>query len=79
MQTAAVKNIDANRRTLVCTHIYKGVELVNISDIRYLKADQKYVSVRHVKGEVIIDETLRELEDEFPDLFSRVHQPYHWP
>jgi two-component system response regulator AlgR len=48
--------------------------LVNISDIRYLKADQKYVSVRHVDGEVIIDETLRELEDEFPDLFSRVHR-----
>ena len=74
MQMAAVKNIDANRRTHVCARTYKGVELVNISDIRYLKADQKYVSVRHVKGEVIIDETLRELEEEFPDLFSRVHR-----
>ena len=74
MQMAAVKNIDANRRTHVCARTYKGVELVNISDIRYLKADQKYVSVRHVKGEVIIDETLRELEDEFPDLFSRIHR-----
>ena len=74
MQMAAVKNIDANRRTHVCARTYKGVELVNISDIRYLKADQKYVSVRHVKGEVIIDETLRELEDEFPGLFSRVHR-----
>lgn len=74
MQMAAVKNIDANRRTHVCAQTYKGVELVNIKDIRYLKADQKYVSVRHVKGEVIIDETLRELEGEFPDLFSRVHR-----
>ncbi|MEC8438443.1 MAG: LytTR family transcriptional regulator DNA-binding domain-containing protein, partial [Pseudomonadota bacterium] len=58
---------------------YKRVELVNISDIRYLKADQKYVSVLHVKGEVIIDEPLRELENEFPDLFSRVNAPYHCP
>ena len=74
MQMAAAKNIDANRRTHLCARTYKGVELVNISDIRYLKADQKYVSVRHVDGEVIIDETLRELEDEFPDLFSRVHR-----
>ena len=74
MQMAAVKNIDANRRTHVCARTYKGVELVNISDIRYLKADQKYVSVRHAKGEVIIDETLRELEEEFPDLFSRMHR-----
>ena len=43
MQMAAVKNIDATRRTHVCARTYKGVELVNISDIRYLKADQKYV------------------------------------
>ena len=50
------------------------MELVNISDIRYLKADQKYVSVRYTGGKVIVDETLRELEEEFPDLFSRVHR-----
>ena len=71
---AAVKNIDANRCTHLCAETYKGVELVNMSDIRCLRADQKYVSVRHVESEVIIDETLRELEDEFLDLFSRVHR-----
>ena len=74
MQIAAVKNIDVNRRTHLCARTHKGVELVNIRDIRYLKADQKYVSVRHVGGEVIIDETLQELEEEFPDLFTRVHR-----
>ena len=72
MQMAAVKNIDATRRIHVCARTYKGVELVNISDIRYLNVDQKYVSVLHVEGEVIIDEPLRELENEFPDLFSMV-------
>ena len=74
VQMAAVENIDANRRTHLCAETYKGAELVNISDIRCLKADQKYVSVRHFDGEVIIDETLRELEDEFLDLFFRVHR-----
>ena len=43
--------------------------MVNTSDIRYLEVKDKVISVRHVKGEVIIDETLRELEDEFP-IFS---------
>ena len=43
--------------------------MVNTSDIRYLEVKDKFISVRHVKGEVIIDETLRELEDEFP-IFS---------
>lgn len=56
-----------------------GCRLFIISDIRYLKADQKYFLMRHVKGEVVFDETLGELGDEFPDLFSRVNQPYHWP
>ncbi len=74
IQLEAVKNIDTDRRTHLCARTYKGIELVNISDIRYLKADQKYVSVRYIGGEVIVDETLRELEEEFPDLFSRVHR-----
>ena len=74
IQLDAVKNVNADRRTHLCARTYKGVELVNISDIRYLKADQKYVSVRYTGGEVIVDETLRELEEEFPDLFSRVHR-----
>ena len=30
--------------------------------------------MRYIGGEVIVDETLRELEEEFPDLFSRVHR-----
>lgn len=74
IQLEAVKNIDTDRRTHLCARTYKGIELVNIGDIRYLKADQKYVSVRYIGGEVIVDETLRELEEEFPDLFSRVHR-----
>ena len=74
IQLDAVKNVNTDRRTHLCARTYKGVELVNISDIRYLKADQKYFSVRYTGGEVIVDETLRELEEEFPDLFSRVHR-----
>jgi two-component system response regulator AlgR len=39
-QLDAVKNVNTDRRTHLCARTYKGVELVNISDIRYLKADQ---------------------------------------
>ena len=42
--------------------------------MRYFQADQKYVTVRYSAGEVIVDETLRELEVEFADLFIRVHR-----
>ena len=32
------------------------------------------MTVRHGEGEIIIDETLRELEEEFDDRFIRVHR-----
>ena len=45
-----------------------------MDDVRYFQADQKYVTVRHREGEVIIDETLKELEEEFGERFIRVHR-----
>ena len=32
------------------------------------------MTVRHAEGEIIVDETLRELEDEFGEQFVRVHR-----
>ena len=61
------------RRIHLCARTYKGMRLINIKDIRYLQADQKYVTVRDEQQEVIVDETLRELEHEFADVFVRVH------
>ena len=45
-----------------------------MDEVRFFQADQKYVTVRHAAGETIIDEPLRDLEDEFDDLFLRVHR-----
>ncbi|CAG2163221.1 unnamed protein product [Oppiella nova] len=36
--------------------------------------DQKYVTVRHKNGSVLIDETLKDLETEFADRFIRIHR-----
>ncbi len=38
------------------------------------RADHKYVSVFHHHGELLIDESLKELEEEFSELFVRVHR-----
>lgn len=62
------------RRTHISARTRRGIELVPVDDVRYFQADQKYVTVRFSGGEVIIDETLRELEDEFGDLFLRIHR-----
>ena len=44
-----------------------------MSDIRYLKADQNYVSMLHTDGEVIIKGLVRELVTQFADIFLYIH------
>ena len=62
------------QRHQIAAKTYRGVELIPVEDIYYFLADQKYVSVRHAKGTVLIDETLKELEQEFADKFIRIHR-----
>jgi len=73
-QLAAISAADDARRTHISARTHKGVELIAIEDVKFFQADQKYVTVRSAQGEIIVDETLRELEDEFTDIFVRVHR-----
>ncbi len=73
-QIAALYDTDKQRRTHISARTRRGIELIAVDDVRYFQADQKYVTVRHGAGEIIIDETLRELEEEFDDRFIRVHR-----
>lgn len=65
---------ESRRRTKVSARYRGGIRTVAISDITYLQADQKYVNVHHPGGELLIDESLRAFEQEFPDLFLRIHR-----
>lgn len=73
-QLAALSDDGSRRRSHISARTRKGIELVPVDAVRYFQADQKYVTVRHSEGELIIDETLRELEREFGELFIRVHR-----
>jgi two-component system, LytTR family, response regulator AlgR len=50
------------------------IELIPLENVRVLQADHKYVTAFHSKGESILDESLKMLEDEFGDRFRRVHR-----
>ncbi|MCD6061010.1 MAG: DNA-binding response regulator [Moraxellaceae bacterium] len=77
-QLEAVKTSAEDARTNGRSHItaktHRGIELIPVDDVRYFLADQKYVTVRHGKGEVLIDETLKDLENEFGQRFIRIHR-----
>ena len=61
-------------REHIAARTHRGGELIKLKDIYYFAADQKYVKVRHKDGMVLIDETLKELEQEFDDRLFRVHR-----
>ncbi|WP_286806737.1 MULTISPECIES: LytR/AlgR family response regulator transcription factor [unclassified Marinimicrobium] len=52
----------------------RGVELIPLDSVRYFMADQKYVTVYHDRGEHLLDDTLKELEEAFGDRFLRTHR-----
>jgi two-component system response regulator AlgR len=63
-----------NQRTHITAKTRRGVELIPLDDVRYFLADHKYVTVYHRTGEHLLDETLKELEEEFGTRFVRVHR-----
>jgi hypothetical protein len=50
------------------------LRLVPVDDIRYFLAEHKYVTVRYGQGAVLIEESLKSLEDEFAEEFLRIHR-----
>jgi two-component system response regulator AlgR len=64
----------SQQRDHISAKSHRGVELIPMEDIRYFMADQKYVMVMSTQGQVLIDETLKELEQEFTQTFVRIHR-----
>jgi two-component system response regulator AlgR len=61
-------------RTHVAARHREGVRLIPIEEVQYFFADQKYTTVKHLKGEDLIEDSLRALEDEFTTGFVRIHR-----
>lgn len=47
---------------------------IALADIFYLHAEEKYTVVHHRDGEHILDQTLKDLEHNFPGQFIRIHR-----
>jgi two-component system, LytTR family, response regulator AlgR len=70
------KNSDTpqSSRTYLSANNKGNIELVPIKEIRYMKADQKYVTVVWPGHNTLIDEPLKSIEVEFGARFLRVHR-----
>lgn len=64
----------ARRRTHFAVRTRDQLKLVPVHEVLCFIAELKYVTVRHIHGEDLLDESLRALEEEFADDFMRVHR-----
>jgi two-component system, LytTR family, response regulator AlgR len=51
-----------------------GLKLIPLDDVLCFHADQKYTTVKHLKGEDLIEDSLKTLEEEFAANFVRIHR-----
>ncbi|MFK5915271.1 MAG: LytTR family DNA-binding domain-containing protein [Woeseiaceae bacterium] len=63
-----------SQETYLSVRIHSGVRKIELSDIYYFQADQKYVTVKYKNGEVLIEESLKSLEARFNNTFIRIHR-----
>ncbi len=66
--------VAAAPRTTIAIRQREGISLLRVDDVICLIAEQKYTIVRHAQGEDLIEDSLRQLEAEFPNRFLRIHR-----
>ncbi len=62
------------RRTHLSISERGRILLIPVSDIVYLRAELKYITVRTVEREYLMEASLTQLEQEFSTLFIRLHR-----
>jgi two-component system response regulator AlgR len=76
MQTSALNSTEEEpkARQRICARVRGSLQLIAVDEIRYFHADQKYVTVCTPDGQILIEETLKSLEQEFSGQFVRIHR-----
>lgn len=64
----------STRSTHFAVRARDQLKLVPVEDVYCCVADQKYVTLHHAQGEDLIEDSLRSIEDEFGEVFVRVHR-----
>lgn len=71
---AAVGDVSRPPRSHISAPSRHGLVIVAVSEVRYLLADNKYVTVGWPGGELLTEEPLKAFAGEFGERFIRVHR-----
>lgn len=74
MLNAALQKSDTQPRQSIMASTHQGIQLVPVTDVIYFQAEHKYVIAHHTKGQLLIEDSLTQLEHEFANIFVRIHR-----
>ncbi len=74
IRTEVLQELTPEPRSNLSVHERGRVLLIPIDEVLYLRAELKYVTVRTVEREYLIEESLIALEKEYPTRFVRIHR-----
>jgi len=74
LQSLLVDDDFSAARTHLSIHGRDSLLLIAVEDVISFQADHKYVTVHHIDGETLIEESLVSLEQEFSAQFLRIHR-----
>lgn len=61
-------------RTHLCVQRPRGLQMIPVDEILCFQAEQKYVTAHYPGGEALLDQPLKDLEEEFGDRLLRIHR-----
>ena len=70
----AIAEATKSRRKHLSIHERGKIVLVPVDDVVFLRAELKYVTVKTIAKEYLLEESLTKLEEEFAGLFTRIHR-----
>jgi two-component system response regulator AlgR len=65
---------DGAARERICSSYRGGLECVDLDEVIYFRAEQKYVVARHQGGRLLLEESLKTLEETYAGRFVRIHR-----
>ena len=69
-----LQETEARQPLHISARTQHGLQLIPVKEVIYFLAEHKYVTVRHLGGEVLVEESLKSLEKKFADQFLRIHR-----
>jgi two-component system response regulator AlgR len=74
LQRVALAAREPAHRTHIGVRGREGLKLIPVEEVLCFHADQKYTTVKHQKGEDLLEDSLKTLEEEFGATFVRIHR-----